>query len=282
MRRGCPDMEIWQAVVLGIVEGLTEFLPISSTGHLAVVSQWLGLDPAAPEVIGFNAIIQTAAVVALLVYFAKDIWGIVTGFFKGLFSAEHRQVFEYRFGWYIIIGSLPIVLAGLFAEDAVDSLFNSLWFVAIGMIGWSFVLWFAEYAATNQRSERQINVKDALFVGVLQCAALFPGVSRSGAAMSAGMLRDLDRVSATRLAFFLGIPALTGAGVLKAKDAFDTEVGMLPVIVGMVVSALVAYVAVAWLLKFVSRSSLMPFVWYRIGFGVVLMGLLATGVLESG
>lgn len=275
-------MEIWQAIILGIVEGLTEFLPISSTGHLTVVSQWIGLDPAAPEVIGFNAIIQTAAVVALLIYFARDIWKIASGFVRGVVSPQHRTVFEYRFGWYIIIGSVPIVMVGLFMEDAVDSLFNSLWFVAIGMIGWSFVLWFAEYAATNQRSERQINIKDAIFVGVLQCASLFPGVSRSGAAMSAGMLRDLDRVSATRLAFFLGIPALTGAGVLKAKDAFSQDVGAFPVIVGMVVSALVAYAAVAWLLKFVSRSSLMPFVWYRIGFGVILIVLLSTGLLQSG
>ncbi|GAA4923514.1 undecaprenyl-diphosphatase [Stackebrandtia albiflava] len=273
-------MEIWQAVVLGIVEGLTEFLPVSSTGHLTVVSQWIGLDADSSAVIGFNAIIQTAAVVALLIYFAKDIWRITAGFFRGLFSARHRSAFEYRFGWYVIIGSVPIVLAGLFLEDSIDSLFN-LWFVAFGMIGWSFVLWFAEYAATNQRGEAQINLKDALFVGILQCVALFPGVSRSGASMSAGMLRDLDRVSATRLAFFLGIPALTGAGVLEGAEAFNQDVGAVPVIVGMVVSAGVAYAAVAWLLKFVSRSSLMPFVWYRIGFGVVLMILLGTGLVQA-
>ncbi|MGH8791389.1 MAG: undecaprenyl-diphosphate phosphatase [Stackebrandtia sp.] len=271
-------MEIWHAVVLGVVEGLTEFLPVSSTGHLVAFAGLLGLEVNDPSVIAFNAIIQAGAIAALLVYFAKDMWKITHGFVRGLFVARHRRDFEYRFGWYVIAGSMPIVVVGLFIDDYVDKIFN-LWVVAIGAIGFSFVMWFAEYAATHQRRETQINFKDAMFVGALQVLSLFPGVSRSAATMTAGLLRDLDRVSATRLAFFLGIPALTGAGVLEAKEAFNGTVGLAPLIVGIVVSAAVAYASVAWLLKFVSSHTFMPFVWYRIGFGVAIILLLLAGVL---
>ncbi|CAM3160094.1 undecaprenyl-diphosphate phosphatase [Stackebrandtia soli] len=274
-------MELWHAVILGIVEGLTELLPVSSTGHLTVVEELLGLDVDDPGVTGFTAFIQIGAIAAVLVYFAKDIWAITTGFFRGLFSAEHRTDYEYRMGWYIIVGSLPIIIVGFVGKDLITGPLRSLWFVAGGMILWSFVLWFAEYAATHQRTERQITMKDALFVGVVQSIALVPGISRSGASTAAGLLRDLDRVAATKLSFYLGIPALTGAGVLEAKDAFTGSVELAPLLVGTVVSGIVAYISVAWLLKFVANHSFMLFVWYRIGFGVVVIGLILLGVIAA-
>jgi undecaprenyl-diphosphatase len=272
-------LEIWQAVILGVVEGLTEFLPVSSTGHLVVVSELLGIDPSERSVIAFNAIIQGGAIMAILVYFFKDIVRISKGFATGLFNKDARGM-DYRFGWYVIIGSVPILIAGLALSNVVDRIFN-LWVVAIGMIGWSFVMWFAERAATHQRGETHVNMRDAIFVGCVQVISLFPGVSRSGATMTAGLLRDLDRVTATRLAFFLGIPALTGAGVLEMKEAFGGEVPGASLVVGIIVSAAVAYASVAWLMKFVSTHTFMPFVWYRIGFGLFVLLLAGTGAVSA-
>lgn len=271
-------MDIWQAVILGIVEGLTEFLPISSTGHLAVFSAFIGLDPAADEVIAFNAVIQGGAILAILVYFFKDIVQIATGFTVGLFNRDKRGL-DYRMGWYVILGSVPIVIAGLLIQDYVDRLFN-LYVVGLGAIGWSLVMWWGERVATHQRTAAHLNLKDAMFVGSLQVLSLFPGVSRSGATMTAGMLRDLDRPTATRFAFYLGIPALVGAGVLEMGEAVGGDLPLGSLIVGIVVSAVVAYASVAWLMRFVAAHTFMPFVWYRIAFGVIVIAIAASGLVS--
>jgi undecaprenyl-diphosphatase len=272
-------LDIWQAIILGIVEGLTEFLPISSTGHLAVFSAFIGLDPAAEEVIAFNAVIQGGAILAILVYFLKDIVSIVKGWTIGLFDRDRRGR-EYRFGWYVIVGSIPIVVAGLLIEDYIDAVFN-LYAVGVGAIAWSFAMWWGERVATQQRSEAHINMKDALFVGGFQVLSLFPGVSRAGATMTAGMLRDLDRTTATRFSFFLGIPALVGAGALEMKDALGGDLPLASLVTGIVVAAGVAYAAVAWLMKFVSNHTFMPFVWYRIAFGVIVIVIVAAGIVPA-
>ncbi|HIV58395.1 MAG TPA: undecaprenyl-diphosphate phosphatase [Candidatus Stackebrandtia faecavium] len=274
-------MDLWQAVVLGIVEGLTELLPVSSTGHLTLAEGLLGLQIDDPGITAFTAFIQIGAIAAVLVYFARDIYEIVVAFFKGLFSRENRGDPNYKLGWYVIIGSIPIVIVGFLGKDYVSGPLRSLWFVAAGMIGWSFVLWFAEYAATHQRNLRQLTIGDAIFVGVVQCVSLIPGVSRSGATTSAGLLRDMDRVTATKLSFYLGIPALTGAGVLELEEAISgPSVGVPALAVGTIVSGVVAYATVSWLLRFISNHSFMLFVWYRIGFGVVVIALLLMGVVE--
>lgn len=273
-------MEIWQAVILGIVEGLTEFLPISSTGHLVLFSQLLGIDPANRSVIAFNAVIQGGAILAILVYFTKDIWRIVKGFSIGLFHKDRRG-FDYRYGWYVIVGTIPVVIAGLLLSNVVDRIFN-LWVVAFGAIGWSFVMWFAERVAPQQRTELHANMKDAIFVGCVQVLSLFPGVSRSGATMTAGLLRDFDRESATRFSFLLGIPALTGAGLLELDELAGGDVPIASLLVGIVVSAVVAYASVAWLMKFVTSHTFMPFVWYRFAFGAIILLLVGSGIVGSG
>ncbi len=274
-------MELWHAVVLGIVEGLTELLPVSSTGHLTLVEGLLGLKIDDPGITAFTAFIQIGAIAAVLVYFARDIYQIIIAFFKGLFSRGDRSDPNYKLGWYVIIGSIPIVLVGYLGKDYVAGPLRSLWFVAAGMIGWSFVLWFAEYAATHQRNLRQLTVGDAIFVGVIQCFSLIPGVSRSGASTSAGLLRDMDRVTATKLSFYLGIPALTGAGILELEEAISgPSVGVPALAVGTIVSGVVAYATVSWLLRFISNHTFMLFVWYRIGFGVVVIVLLLLNVVE--
>ncbi|WP_245598114.1 undecaprenyl-diphosphate phosphatase [Haloglycomyces albus] len=272
-------LEIWQAVVLGIVEGITEFLPISSTGHLVVTADFIGLDPSDRAFIAFNALIQGAAILAILVYFFQDILRISVGWCKGVFQPQHRGM-DYRFGWYVIVGTIPIVIAGLILSDYIDKVMN-IWIVAVGMIGFSFVMWWGERVATHQRTESHVSMKDAVFVGLMQVLALFPGVSRSAATMTGGLLRDLDRVAATRLAFFLGIPALVGAGILEADEAFGASVPLVSLLVGALVSGVVAYASVAWLMKFVSKHTFMPFVYYRLGFGAFLLVIAATGAVSG-
>jgi undecaprenyl-diphosphatase len=270
------------AVVLGVVEGVTEFLPVSSTGHLTIAEQLMGLNIKDPDVTAFTAVIQIGAILAALVYFWSDIARMVTAFVKGLVNPAARAEFDFKFACYVIAGSIPIAVIGLAFHNVIETTLRSMWFVAAALILWSGVMVFAERAATQRRTERELTLKDVLIVGFVQCIALIPGVSRSGATISAGLLRDFDRVTATRLSFFLGIPALTAAGLLeavKARDDISNGVGWLPTLVATVVSFVVAYASVAWLLKFVARHSIAVFVWYRVGLGILLMALLATNVI---
>ncbi|HZE40188.1 MAG TPA: undecaprenyl-diphosphate phosphatase [Stackebrandtia sp.] len=273
-------MELWQAFILGIVEGLTEFLPVSSTGHLRIAEGLMGMDLTSHALTAYSVVIQAGAIVAVLVYFAKDIWRIITGFCKGLFNPRHRG-FDYKFGWYIIAGSIPIGIVGLVAKPLIEGPLANLWVVALALILWSAVMWFAEYAATHQRKESQLRLADTVIIGLAQCVALIPGVSRSGATISAGLLRDLDRVTATRLSFFLGIPALLGGSALELKDAFDGSIGVTPIVVGIVISFITAYASIAWLLRFVASHSIVTFVWYRVGLGILLMILIGAGALSA-
>lgn len=275
-------MELWQAVLLGIVEGVTEFFPISSTGHLTLVEKLLGMPISDPALIGFTAVIQVGAIGAVLVYFARDIARLTVAFVRGLFSAPARKELDYRLAWYVIIGSIPIVLAGYFGQDLVKGSVWNLWTVAVGMILWSGVMAFAEKVATQVRKEGELNLTDAVVVGVAQALALIPGVSRAGATITVGLMRQLDRVTATRFSFFLAIPALVGAGALELGEVRDSEtVSTTALIVGTGVSFVVAYAAVAWLLRFVARHTLMAFVWYRLGLGVLVIIMLATGVVTA-
>jgi undecaprenyl-diphosphatase len=277
-------LNIFEAILLGIVEGLTEFLPVSSTGHLTITEKLLGMKIDSPDVTAFTAIIQIGAILAVLVYFWTDISRMVMAFLKGLFNQTARQEFDFKFACYVIAGSVPIAVVGLLFKDQIEGTLRSLWFVAAALIGWSGVMVFAEAAATQQRRERDLTLKDVLWIGFAQCIALIPGVSRSGATISAGLLRDLDRVTATRMAFFLGIPALTAAGVLEAvkeTDAISAGVGWVPTLVGTVVSFIVAYASVAWLIKFVAKHSIVVFVWYRVALGVLLIVALSTGLIEA-
>src|SRR5690606_26494501 len=168
------------AVVLGIVEGITEFLPVSSTGHLTITEKLLGLSVNDPAVTAYTAVIQVGAIAAVFVYFAKDIARLTGAWVRGLFSADARQEFDYRFGWYVIAGSIPIGVVGFLGQDVIRGPLRSLWWVAGSLIVWSFAMLFAEHAATQTRSERQLTLVDTVVIGLAQCLALVPGVSRSG------------------------------------------------------------------------------------------------------
>lgn len=274
-------MNYLDAVVLGIVEGLTEFLPVSSTGHLTIVEQWLGLDVAAQDVTAFTAVIQVGAIAAAILFFWRDIVRIAVAWFSGLVRPERRGSLDHRLGWYVIVGTIPIGIVGLAFKHVITHDLRSLWVVAVALIAWSAVMVLAERLGRQRRGERDLSMRDAIVVGVVQCVALVPGVSRSGATISAGLLRDLDRVTATRFSFFLSIPALVAAGAFELKDALGGGIGVGPLVVGTLISFVVAYVSIAWLLRFVAHHSIGRFVPYRVALGVVLLVLLGTGVMSA-
>lgn len=274
-------MTIWDSIILGIVEGLTEFLPVSSTGHLTIVSKMLGLKIDDPSITGFTAVIQIGAIAAVVLYFWKDIRRIAIAWVRGIAKPEHRGEFDHRMGWYVIVGSMPIVIVGFLARDLISGPLRSLWWVAGALIGWSFFMVAAERLGTKARPLTRITLLDAIVMGVVQCLALIPGVSRSGATISAGLFCGLERVAATRIAFLLGIPALVGAGIYELKDALNGDVGVVPLIVGTVVSFVVAYASVAWLLRFVAKHSIEVFAFYRVLLGLVLIILLATSTITA-
>jgi undecaprenyl-diphosphatase len=274
------DISNLDSLVLGVVEGLTEFLPVSSTGHLTIAEKILGLPIDNKGVTAYTAIIQMGAIAAVLVYFFRDIVRIVSAWGRGLVKAEVRGSFDYRFGWFVIWGSLPIAVIGFLARDLVSGSLRNLWVVGAALIAWSAVMVFAESRATQVRKEKQTTLTDVLVIGVVQCVALVPGVSRSGATISAGLFRGLDRVAATRLSFFLSIPALVGAGLYELKDAVKESVPVGALVIGTVVSFVVAYASIAWLLRFVAGHRISLFVPYRLAVGAVLLVLLAVGTVQ--
>ncbi|XVU30273.1 undecaprenyl-diphosphate phosphatase [Actinoplanes sp. CA-054009] len=277
-------MNIIEAVLLGAVEGFTEFLPVSSTGHLTILEKLLGYQLDDPDITAFTVIIQSGAVLATILYLRKDIARIVPAFLAGLFSKAKRDNKDYRFGWAVILGAIPIVIAALLFKDQVETTLRSLWFVAGALILWSGVMAFADHAATQVRHEDDVTWKDSLIIGVVQCLALIPGVSRSGATMSAGLLRDFDRVTVTKLSFFLSIPALLGASLLQGYEEAGNiadGVGWANTLIATAVSFVVAYFSVNWLLKFISRHSYSIFIFYRVVLGLLLMVLLVTGTIEA-
>jgi undecaprenyl-diphosphatase len=274
-------VNLFQAVLLGIVEGLTEFLPVSSTGHLTIAEKLLGLRADDPSVTAFTAVIQVGAIIAVLVYFAKDLARIIRGWLAGLVSSSARGAAEYRFGWLIILGSIPIGIVGLAAKPLIEGPLRSLWVVAGSLVAWSAVMWWAERNPSQKKAEGDVTALDVIVIGSAQCLALFPGVSRSGATISTGLMRGVERVTATKLSFYLGIPALIGAGVLETPKALGQGVGVVVTAVGTLVSFVVAYASVAWLLRFVSHNQITAFVPYRVVLGSAIMVALGAGWLAA-
>lgn len=274
------------AVILGIVEGLTEYLPVSSTGHLTITEKLLGLQIDNPTVTGYTATIQIGAIAATLIYFWRDIVRLLVAWWRGLRSAPARD-HDYTLAWAVIIGSIPVGLVGFFARGLIEGPLRSLWVVAGALIAWSAVMWVAELAYDRlvregrERAETDVTIRDGLVLGLVQCFSLVPGVSRSGATISAGLLAGINRVVATRLSFFMAIPALTAAGLFGLREVDTAIIGWGPMIVGLLVSFVVAYASIAWLLRFVASNSLRAFVYYRIVLGVALIALLATGTMTA-
>ncbi|PWH06116.1 undecaprenyl-diphosphatase [Brachybacterium endophyticum] len=276
------------AILLGIVEGITEFLPVSSTGHLNIVEKLLGYDIDSRGMTAFTAVIQIGAILAAVIFFRKDIVRIAVAWVRGLLGAEGRRDPDYSLGWGIILGSIPVAVVGLVFRDQIEGSLRSMWVIAIALLVWSAAMWAGDRMQAHQvvpKEMHHVSVLHALVIGLFQALSpLFPGVSRSGATMTAGMMLGFDRVTATRLSFFMGIPALVAAGGLEAVTSVDdisAAVGWGPTIIATVVSFLVAYASIAWLLRFVSKNSFTSFIIYRVILALVLMGLLAGGVVSA-
>ncbi|MDR3662927.1 MAG: undecaprenyl-diphosphate phosphatase [Mycobacterium sp.] len=275
-------MTWWQTIVLAVLQGLTEFLPVSSSGHLAIASRVFFAGDAGAS---FTAVTQLGTEAAVLIYFAKDIWRILTAWFGGLTAAARRTA-DYWLGWWVIIGTIPICVLGLLFKDQIRSGARNLWIVATAMIVFSAVIAAAEYVGRQTRDVEQLTWWDAVIVGLAQCLALVPGVSRSGATISAGLFLGMHRELAARFGFLLAIPAVLASGLFSLPDAFKpvTE-GMsatgAQLAVAVAIAFVVGYAAVSWFLKFLVRHSMYWFVGYRVVLGTTVLVLLGTGVVAA-
>lgn len=273
-------IDLLKAVVLGLIQGLTEFLPISSSAHLRIFPELFGWgDPGA----AFTAVIQIGTELAVIIYFRQDIWRIANAWLRSLVRPELRGTLDARMGWFIIIGSLPIVILGVLLKDVIERDFRNLWIIGSTLVVLGLVLGVADRVSKGSKSIRKMTLRDAVLMGLAQSLALIPGVSRSGATISMGRFLDYDREAATRYAFLLAIPAVVGAGLFELKEIPNGEntYGWGPTITATIVSFIVGYAAIAWLLRYVSTNSYTPFVIYRVLLGVATLVLVATGVLSA-
>jgi undecaprenyl-diphosphatase len=271
-----------QVVVLAVVQGLTEFLPVSSSGHLAIVSRVFFTGDAGAS---FTAVTQLGTEAAVLVYFARDIARILIAWFRGLGAAAHRTS-DYWMGWYVIIGTIPICVLGLVFKDAIRTEVRNLWVIATALVVFSAVIALAERIGRQTRDAEQLNWRDAIIVGTAQCLALVPGVSRSGSTISAGLFLGLERELSARFGFLLAIPAVFASGLFSLPDAFrPVSEGMSAtgpqLLVAIAIAFVVGLAAVAWFLRFLVSHSMYWFVGYRVVAGVAVLTLLATGVVSA-
>jgi undecaprenyl-diphosphatase len=280
---GVQQMNIFQALVLGFVQGATEFLPISSTAHLKVVPVMLGWgDPG----VAFTAVIQLGSIAAVLWYFWGDLTQLVVGATKAISRSDYQDK-DFRVTLGILIGTLPIVICGLlikkFIPDFDNSPIRSLGAIAIASIVMSILLGAAEQLGKRKREFSQLEMSDGILMGLAQAMALIPGVSRSGSTLTAGLFIGLERATAARFSFLLGLPAITLAGLVELKGLLEIGVGdnMVPLVVGTISSAVFSYLAIAGLLRFLKTRSTWVFIWYRLVFGVVILAAIGAGVLSN-
>lgn len=268
-----------QAIILGVLQGLTEFLPISSSAHLLIFSQIFGwADPGA----AFTAVTQIGTETAVVLYFARDIWRILRAWFGQFGHPETRGDPDVRMGWLVIIGTLPIGLLGFVFSDQIETVARNLYLVAITLIVFGILLGIADRTARSIRGLGELTVRDGIIYGLCQALALIPGVSRSGATITAGLFMGYTREAATRYAFLLAIPAVLASGFYQALDiGSDPAAAWGPTILATVIAFVIGYAVISWLIKYVSTNSYMPFVIYRIGLGTLVLVLLGTGVLTS-
>ena len=268
-----------EAIVLGIVQGLTEFLPVSSSAHQSIVGQLFfgGRDPGA----AFTAVTQLGTETAVILYFAKDIGRIISRWAGSIIGRVPRDDPDARMGWLVIIGSFPIGILGLLFQDAIDSSLRNLWITVAMLAGFAVVLWIADRTARNTFDLTHLTWVDGIALCFAQALALIPGVSRSGATIAAGLFLGYKREAATRYAFLLAIPAVFISGLFKLKDIpGDPNLAWGPTIVATVIAFGVGLAVIHWLLKYVSKHNFSIFVWYRLALAAVVAGLLLGGVLQ--
>jgi undecaprenyl-diphosphatase len=265
-----------EALLLGIVQGLTEFLPISSSGHLRIVPAFLGWeDPGA----AFTAVIQLGTMAAVLIYFRRDLWNIAVAWLREFRRPFRQASADAKLGWFIILGTIPISIVGLVFSDQIESGARDLYLIGSMLIAFSFVMLAAEAYGKRRRELDDMNARDGAFIGFAQALALIPGVSRSGATISAGLLRNFDRTAAARYSFLLSVPAVVLSGLFELRHVGE-GVETMPTIVATIAAFVSGYVAIAWLLRYLANHSLAIFVAYRIPLGALVIALAASGAIE--
>jgi len=278
------SLDLFQAIVLGAVQGLTEFLPISSTAHLKVVPVMLGWgDPG----VAFSAVIQLGSIIAVLWYFRQDLMQITTGAWKAVSRSDYDSK-DFQLALGIILGTLPIVFFGVLLKilvpDYDNSPLRSLVAIAVFSIGMALLLGLAERLGQRKRKFDDLDVRDGIWMGLAQALALLPGVSRSGSTLTAGLFMGIERAATARFSFLLGIPAIILAGLVQLKDALNAELGsggLISLAVGVISAAIFSYAAIAWLLRFLQTQNTWIFVWYRLVFGVGILIAIAAGMLPN-
>ncbi len=274
-------MDLFQSIILGILQGLTEFLPISSSGHILILPAILGWeDPGA----AFTAVIQLGTESAVLIYFRKDLWNIAKTWLASLRRPELRGDLNARMGWYLIIATIPISVLGLAFQDQIETAARNLWIVGSMLIVFGLILGLADKVGTREREVDNLSFRDGVLIGLAQSLALIPGVSRSGATISAGLFLGLNRRAAARFAFLLAIPAVVLSGfyqlykLLSGKETFDEP--MFNIAVATIVSFIVGYAVIAWQLRYLTTHSMAIFVWYRVIVGAGVLTLTAAGLIS--
>jgi undecaprenyl-diphosphatase len=271
-------VDAFQAIVLGIVQGLTEFLPISSTAHLRIVPAFFGWeDPGA----AFTAVVQLGTMAAVLLYFRHDLWRILRTWFLSLRDPSLRSSLDARMGWYIGLGTIPIAIFGFIFRDQIESGGRDLYVIGTALIVFGLILEFADRTAKRDRSLEQIGPRDGAFIGVFQALALIPGVSRSGSTITAGLFRGFDRESAARYSFLLSVPAVVLSGLFEArKIGGEGSAGVAPTLIATILAFIVGYASIAWLLRYLVRHSMTVFVVYRVALGALVLILTASGAIS--
>ena len=274
-------MSLIEAIVLGIVQGLTEFLPVSSTAHLRVVPAFFGWDdPGA----AFTAVTQLGTMAAVLVFFRGDLVRIGRSWLRSLRSPRARMDLDARLGWYILLGTIPIGVFGLAFENQIETSARSLLLIAVALIVVGLVMSYSERVGTQRRSTEDITLRDGLVMGFAQALALVPGVSRSGSTIAAGLFLGLDRAAAARFSFLLSIPAIVLSGTFQLLSILQgtqpDETGLMPLAVATVLAGVSGYASIAFLLRFLVAHSVNVFVVYRVALGVLLLALLGGGVIR--
>ena len=274
-------MDSWfHAVVYGLVQGLTEFLPISSSAHLRAVAAFAGWeDPGA----AFTAVTQLGTETAVLLYFRKDIGNIIRTWTLSLFRPQLRGELDARMGWYVILGTLPIAVLGFLFQDTIETEFRSLWLIATMLVVFGVVLGVIDAVARNERALNRLTMRDGLLLGLAQAMSLVPGVSRSGGTISAGLLLGYRREAAARYSFLLAIPAVLASGLFELKDVVTGEAPIAwgPTLLATVIAFAVGLVVIVYFLRYISTHSFRPFVVYRIALGLLILGLLTAGAIEA-
>jgi undecaprenyl-diphosphatase len=274
-------MTITEAIVLGLVQGLTEFIPISSTAHLLIVPSVLGWgDPGA----AVSAVIQFGTLLAAIIYFFRDILRLIGGFFRGLITRRPLADVDSREAWLVVIGTIPIVVLGLLFKKHIESTFRGLWIVTTMVIFVAILMQIAEWYAKRRqlRDFDQMTVMDAVVIGIGQCLALIPGSSRSGSTIMPAIFRGIDRPTAARYSFLLSIPAVGGAGVLelfKERHALG-QLGWTPIVIAIVVAFISGYASIWFLIRYLRSHTTHVFIYYRYALGIAMIVMLATGYLK--